>query len=689
MNGYSNPWPGGGGKNKYPNAFNGIYTGITYEAMDNGKVHASGTVTAASWQNLAETFTLAECGLNIGDTVTISSGIRAIAQFKDAGNTVLASCDSRGVRTATIPEGTVNVYGILYAKNTLGVVGETIDEELWAQLEIGTSITSFVPFENICPITGWTDCDVTHTGTNIWGGMAMANGIKEAIPQAVLDTSAKTISYASGYATQTNFTSGVRFKENTRYTIILKFSNTRARTNMRVAYTDGTSNFIPTAETGLQTVVYNTAANKTIDFIGGLNSDGTSIFYYEESGLFEGIVTTDDFAPYNGTTYSTALGSTVYGGTLDIVSGELTIDRVIVDFGSLTWTNYKNGGFRAVLSGSVPATLSTDDSRLITTMYRTYASNATLTNGMASIAGGSLHAVNSNYTTDATAFKNGMSGQKAVYKLETPTTTTLTAQQVELLLGANNIWADTGDVTVEFGQNPNILVNPTLFESRPMLEITGYGNINLGSDTISFDGQDIGDIIIAGSTTATGAYNATTSTATMTITIDASLLRAGDAFTVRTRSTGFLKIQTGGTAEIQTPINNYVFEASFAKGTSSTQTDSVSSAVNAAISISYNGGQTVTITNTCTMAAQANKTTSALIEMSDVKAYSTMPSDTSNVYIDLDIGEAWTEIGGEIASLNNRVTMPAELPTLTPGANTITFDNTITGLDIVPRWFKI
>ena len=248
-----------------------------------------------------------------------------------------------------------------------------------------------------------------------------------------------------------------------------------------------------------------------------------------------------------------------------------------------------------------------------------------------------------------------------------------------LTSGENTISVTSGDT----------ITNPTLFDARPLLEVIGYGNINLGSDTISFDGQDIGDIIIAGSTNAKGAYNATTSTATKTITIDASLLRAGDAFTVRTKSTGFLKTQIGGTTEIQTPINSYAFEASFAKGTSSTQTDTVSAAVNAAISISYNGGQTVTITNTCTMAAQANKTTQALIEMSDISAYSTMPSDTSDVYIDLDIGEAWTEIGGEIASLNNRVTMPAELPTLTPGANTITFDNTITGLDIVPRWFKI
>lgn len=246
----------------------------------------------------------------------------------------------------------------------------------------------------------------------------------------------------------------------------------------------------------------------------------------------------------------------------------------------------------------------------------------------------------------------------------------------------------SGEDTISVTSGDTI-TNSTLFDARPLLEITGYGNINLGNNTITFDGQDIGDIIIAGSTYAIGPYNATTSTATKTITVDASLLRAGDAFTVTTKSTFYLRTQNGGQTIITEPISRHLFEASFAKGTSSTQTDSVSGAYSAAISIAYNGNNAVTITNVCTMTAHANTSTQAIIEMSNISAYSTMPSDTSNVYIDLDIGEAWTEIGGEIASLNNRVTMPAELPTLTPGANTITFDNTITQFDIVPRWWKI
>lgn len=248
-----------------------------------------------------------------------------------------------------------------------------------------------------------------------------------------------------------------------------------------------------------------------------------------------------------------------------------------------------------------------------------------------------------------------------------------------LTSGENAISVTSGDT----------ITNPTLFDSRPMLEVTGYGNINLGSSTISFDGEDIGNILIAGSTWSGGSYGATTSTATKTITIDAALLRAGDAFTVTTKSSGYIRIQSGGQSIVNTMIDRYEFSATFSKGTAATRTDSVTQTITAAISIAYNGNQTVTIRNVCTMTAQANRSVQAYIEMSDIYAYSTTPSDTSNVYIDLDIGEAWTEIGGEVASLNNRVTMPAELPTLTPGANTITFDNTITGLDIVPRWWKI
>ena len=59
------------------------------------------------------------------------------------------------------------------------------------------------------------------------------------------------------------------------------------------------------------------------------------------------------------------------------------------------------------------------------------------------------------------------------------------------------------------------------------------------------------------------------------------------------------------------------------------------------------------------------------------------------VVIDLDIGEAYRDESGTIVSVNDSLTIPAELPVLVPAANTITYDNTITKLEVVPRWWRI
>jgi hypothetical protein len=54
-----------------------------------------------------------------------------------------------------------------------------------------------------------------------------------------------------------------------------------------------------------------------------------------------------------------------------------------------------------------------------------------------------------NYTDVTTIddFKTAMQGVDFIYELATPITVQLTPTQVEQLLGANNVWADTGDIT--------------------------------------------------------------------------------------------------------------------------------------------------------------------------------------------------------------------------------------------------
>lgn len=60
--------------------------------------------------------------------------------------------------------------------------------------------------------------------------------------------------------------------------------------------------------------------------------------------------TATSYEPYKGDTYTTVLGRTVYGGTLDVVSGVLTVDRVKL---STTWGNFSKSSTGNFTRGSL------------------------------------------------------------------------------------------------------------------------------------------------------------------------------------------------------------------------------------------------------------------------------------------------------------------------------------------------
>ena len=76
-------------------------------------------------------------------------------------------------------------------------------------------------------------------------------------------------------------------------------------------------------------------------------------------------------------------------------------------------------------------------------------------------------------------------------------------------------------------------------------------------------------------------------------------------------------------------------------------------------------------------------------EFGEVSVYSTVNSNDQPVYIDLDIGEAYILSDGKAVSFNDAAYLPADLPTLRPGDNVITYDNTFTSFKVTPRWWRI
>ena len=154
-----------------------------------------------------------------------------------------------------------------------------------------------------------------------------------------------------------------------------------------------------------------------------------------------------------------SLGTTVYGGTLDVTTGVLTIDKAIVTYdGSVdeTWLDTSSTGFHQFYINQTSAQntqgaicnrfegIALGDRATKTGMVL-----YTDTNIRFSLTTATLSALG---LSDIASWKTWLSSNnvQVVYPLATPTTVQLTAQQVELLIGQNNIWASSGNIKVVY-----------------------------------------------------------------------------------------------------------------------------------------------------------------------------------------------------------------------------------------------
>ena len=154
-----------------------------------------------------------------------------------------------------------------------------------------------------------------------------------------------------------------------------------------------------------------------------------------------------DYEPYNGNTYNvdwTSQVGTVYGCTVDPVTGQLTVKFGMLDLGAKTYTfairNTGDTGNIFLFQDS--AIKSTGGGNVICSQLMTYHGSQGVDMPVNScfVAGGHNLLV---CTTDADAasVKASLSGVQLCYELSTPVTYQLTPQEVETLVGTNNIFS--------------------------------------------------------------------------------------------------------------------------------------------------------------------------------------------------------------------------------------------------------
>lgn len=304
--------------------------------------------------------------------------------------------------------------------------------------------------DNVRPISGWSAVNVCRTGKNLssvssWSGHSGVAG--------VLDTP---------------------IPPNTEFTMSGIFSRDGAATNgcaILFGFSDGTDSGWTSLgvnsgrKSGTKTYTKEIVSVKFYSSNVGWADSQNYTLTVEEFQLELGSTATA-YEPYSGNQYTLQLGQTVYGGTLDVTNGVLTVDRAMVDLGTLPWQIRESlGGFSATVTPTPQ-----NQFKAISSCYPYKGIYSSVTDKAFGYVYNNHVFVKDSAYSDAASLKTALNGQTLVYELATPITIPLIPTEISTLQGQNNLWADSGDVTVTYlasgGANADLMNLAVAFMGR-------------------------------------------------------------------------------------------------------------------------------------------------------------------------------------------------------------------------------
>lgn len=463
LHGYDSPWPSGGGKNlANPDT-----------VSKGGYYNGSGGWSA---NNKSATTDLIPVKSN---TVYVSSifdknGVRlsgCVATLWDDENTCTGQITSASFTTT---ESTKFVR----IRNFDAQESYVTSDDFVFQLEEGSTATAYAPYENICPISGWSEANVVACGKNLFGGDAWfgTGGTDDRENRTVSGSGASTLPYlARGLIG--------KYKPNTRYTLILTMTSTatNGRPGFQFMYTDGTYSVMSVSglDTTKKTFAIVSAANKTLLRIDRTSYSGTKTYYVDECGLFEGVLTADDFEEYHGTPITIDFGQTVYGGVLDVLSGALTVDKVMVVYDGSSdesWYAGYNGYY--ITDTGIGTIIAATRNKVMCDRFPIVPDRSKP--GLCPINQTLYFCRIDTLWPNISAFKAYIAENpiEVICPIATPIEITLDPHEFESLYGSNTIYADTGDTSIEYIANNGVII-PDASLTRPgLMTISDKEKIN-------------------------------------------------------------------------------------------------------------------------------------------------------------------------------------------------------------------
>lgn len=292
------------------------------------------------------------------------------------------------------------------------------------------------------------------------------------------------------------------------------------------------------------------------------------------------------------------------------------------------------------------------------------------------------------------------------------------AAQFELKFNAKpQRWLTSGETAITVNSGDTI-TNPALLDSYPLLVIDGYGVLTMNGYNITFSDDVYADIELPNVMESGGRrYD-----------YDFNYVNSGDFVTFHGPQIQFIISNTAqgapnfdGAIDIVSNANSIDVRAVQQKitiyedysdwtvpagdettlqlinteftVTSGTKQMRVSIVTDVVSTAEYVALRNPTITVTAVPGKTSFSFTPYLrkdvLTFESITAISTAGVLGEVTYVDCEIGEIYKIVDDTRISLNRYIDIGAELPRLSPGSNSVTYEPTITDLQIVPRWVQL
>ena len=431
LHGYDKPWVGGNGKNLYNSSTD----------TQNSWIRANepvGEITSTKYDyNLSDY-------IAVKPNTTYTINYNAMTDASAAGMVFFSSKNAEDIVGSislayqTKLNNNSTSYTFTTDQNCNYLRFSTFPAASNIQLELGSTATSYEPYENICPIEGWDGMEVYKTGKNLCDTSTSADITTNwLINGGSFDKTIYGLPVDKTFTLQANITKDLGENvSNTRFYLNGKLTNGKF-------FSTGTP-------MGIKSI-----SNQPAD-------DGTLRLAHNRLGLTKydaefnniqlelGSVATE-YESYNGTTIPITFPSeagTIYGGYVDLVNGELVQTWNYIRANERTWSNYS--AYRVFYTNNSDRSADSRDISDKLESYTGYGWDNAPDNSIISGNRNSMFIKHLGVSSNA-EFKEWLDEVDPIvyYKLAEPIHYTLTPTQLKTLRGTNNIWASNGGDNIE------------------------------------------------------------------------------------------------------------------------------------------------------------------------------------------------------------------------------------------------